>query len=85
MTRYPSKESPSFVIEGFFIKKGFQISKDLADKFDHGMQIIYEWFTYIKDELFSDPEDFTKYSPKYFTSNEEYDCIIKVENNIELQ
>ena len=49
------------------------------------MQIIYEWFTYIKDELFSDPEDFTKYSPKYFTSNEEYDCIIKVENNIELQ
>ena len=39
----------------------------------------------MKDELFTDPNDCNKYSSDFFDSNEEYHCILKVSDNVELQ
>ena len=47
--------------------------------------MIFDWFAYIKDELFSDVDDCTRYSQEFFDSNEEYDCILKVADNVQLQ
>ena len=45
---------------------------------------MFDWFAFIKDELFSDPEDCYKYNPEFFDRNEEFDCILKVADSVEL-
>lgn len=47
--------------------------------------MIFDWFAYIKDELFSDEDDCTKYNLAFFESNQEFDCILKVSDNVQLQ
>ena len=46
--------------------------------------MIFDWFAYIKDELFSDVDDGTRYSQEFFDSNEEYDCILRVSDSVQL-
>ena len=67
------------------MKNGVEIIGKLKSRFDPGAQVLFEWFAFAKDELFSDSNDYSKYNLEFFDSNEDYDCILKVPNNVELQ
>lgn len=82
--KYPSRDAPYVQIEGYFAKKAYQIVTLLQERFEAGSQIIFDWFTFVKDELFADPTDINKYNPNFFSSTPDHPAILSVRDSSEL-
>lgn len=82
---YPQKHMPLYQIEGYFAKKAYQIYRQLEARFEPGSPCLFDWFSFVKDGLFCDSQNFDQYSSEFFRKNEEHGSLLPVRNTIELQ
>jgi hypothetical protein len=66
---YPSKSAPEITITGFYQLYHSFILDNLNKRFEPGFTCLFDWFTYIKDELFFDPNSPYEYSTAFFHHN----------------
>ena len=81
---YPKIAAPNYQIEGYFVKKAFQIYQELEKQFTPGCPCLFNWFNFAKDELFADPDNFDEYNPSFFPKREGYDGVLTVQTTQEL-
>ena len=51
---YPSDEPPAFIVYGFWQDKAYTITCRLNERFVPGCLVLYDWYSIVKDELFTD-------------------------------
>jgi len=54
VSKYPSKDPPDIEIRGFFALYTDMIVEQLKKRFDPGCTVLFDWFCFIKDEMFID-------------------------------
>ena len=63
---YPCLKAPTITIDGFFKKYSWFVISKLHQRFEEGFQVLFDWFTFAKDELFFDPQNPYEYSKEFF-------------------
>jgi hypothetical protein len=54
VSKYPSKDPPDIEIHGFFASFADIIVEQLKKRFDPGQTVLFDWFYFLKDEMFTD-------------------------------
>lgn len=62
---YPSRDPPGIELQGFFENFRDFITTRLTARFEPGFPCVFDWYTYVKDELFFDPGNPYEYSPEF--------------------
>lgn len=62
---YPSKALPAIEVQGFFARYTDFVTGKLISRFEPGFQCLFDWYTFVKDELFFNPDNPYEYSPEF--------------------